>query len=273
MRVRYSFSSRRTRQVGKMRKQRTTYPDLLKKIVEESDILLEILDARFPEETRNHEIEQIIQEKGKQHIYVFNKFDLTKKTKLKDYNYLNPNVSISCKERTGIKRLRDLIKKLAKKIKSEKVFVGVMGYPNTGKSSLLNILIGKNSAGVGSDAGFTRGLQKIKLTDNIVMMDSPGVIPNKKYSSREDSKIAEHTMVGGRSYTQVKEPEMVIHNIMKKYPGILEDHYKIKAEGDSEILIEELGKKKGFMKKGNKVNEDQTSREILKDWQKGNIKI
>jgi len=273
MRVRYSFSSRRNRRTNKIRKQKPKYPDLLKKIVEDSDIILEILDARFPEETRNHEIEEEIAQKNKKLIYVFNKSDLTKKQNLKNFNYLSPNVSISCRDRIGIKKLRDLLKILSKKITSEKVFVGVIGYPNTGKSSLLNILIGKASAGVGSDAGFTKGLQKIRLTDRITLIDSPGVIPKGKYSSKEKEKIADHTMVGGRSYTQVKEPEMVIHNIIKQFPGVLEDYYKIKAEGDSELLIEELGKKRGFMKKGNKVNEDKASREILKDWQKGKIKL
>ena len=100
-------------------------------------------------------------------------------------HYLSPNIAISCKERTGIKDLRDLLKKLSRKIDSDKVFVGVIGYPNTGKSSLLNILVGKSSAGVGSDAGFTKGLQKIKLTEKIVLIDSPGVIPKEKYSSKE----------------------------------------------------------------------------------------
>jgi ribosome biogenesis GTPase A len=273
MRVRYSFSSRRTRKIGKIRKQRPKYPDLLKKIVEDSQIILEILDARFPEETRNHAIEEEIIQKNKKIIYVLNKSDLTTKKNIKNFDYLSPKVIISCKERFGIKELRDLLKKISKKIDSEKVFVGVVGYPNTGKSSLLNILVGKSSAGVGSDAGFTKGLQKIKLTEKITLIDSPGVIPKEKYSSKEKKKIAEHTIVGGRSYTQVKEPEMVIHNIMKSYPGILEEHYKIKAEGDSELLIENFGKKNGFMKRGGKVNEDKAARQILKDWQMGEIKI
>jgi len=273
MRVRYSFSSRRNRRVEKIRKQRPKYPDILNEIVDKSDIILEVLDARFPEETRNLGIEELITEKNKKIIYVFNKSDLTKKSKLKNFGHLNPGVQISCKKREGIKRLRDMIKKLSKKVDSEKIFVGVIGYPNTGKSSLLNILVGKSSAGVGSEAGFTRGIQKIKLTEKIVLIDTPGVIPKEEYSQEDKTKISKHTIVGGRSYTQVKEPETVIHNIMQQYPGILEEHYGIGAKGDSEILIEELGKRKGFMKKGNKVNEDKTARQILRDWQEGKIKI
>lgn len=271
-----------------MTKQKQKYPDIAKKIVDTSDIILEILDARFPEDTRNQELEQEIKNQNKKIIYVLNKSDLTKKTSLKKYKSLSPNAEVSCKNRTGIRNLRDLIKKIAKTIKKretrelkkdkvvegedKRMKVGVIGYPNTGKSSILNLLAGKKAAGVGSEAGFTKGIQKIRLSADIVLIDTPGIIPEQEYSQTEKQKIAQHTIVGGRSYTQVRDPEIVVQNIIKKFPGILEKHYKIKTNSDSEVLIEELGKKKGFLKKANQVNEDQTARFILKEWQKGRIK-
>ena len=60
MRKRYSFSSRRTRHTKKMSKQKSKYPELIQKITEDSDIILEILDARFPEQTRNQSMEKEI---------------------------------------------------------------------------------------------------------------------------------------------------------------------------------------------------------------------
>ena len=98
MKTRYSFSSRRTRKIDNIRKQKQKYPTIADKIVESSDIILEILDARFPEETRNPEIEEEIIKKGKRIIYVFNKSDLVDKRKLRKFNYLN-----SCK---GLNRIR-----------------------------------------------------------------------------------------------------------------------------------------------------------------------
>lgn len=271
MRVRYSFSSRRTRHIGKIRKQRAKYPELLKKIIEDSDIILEVLDSRFPKETRNKEIEKEIRKLKKKIVYVLNKSDLVRYHK--KFNF-SPVIYVSSTKRKGIKDLRDLIKRLSKIIKKEdKTKIGVIGYPNTGKSSLINVLIGKSSAGTGAQAGFTKGIQKLKLDENSVLLDSPGVIPEQKYSGVEKKKIAEHAIVGGRSYSQVKNPEIVISEIMKKYPGILEKFYKISSKGDSEILIDELGKKKGFMKKGGMINEDKTARYILKDWQEGKIKV
>ena len=258
-----------------MRKQRGKYPELIIKIIQDSDIILEILDARFIEETRNLEIEGEIIKQDKKLIYVLNKSDLLLNPKLKKIN-LSPSILISCKKRGEIKKLRNLIKISSKKIKKqfeEKIIVGIIGYPNTGKSSLINLLIGKNSAGVGSEAGFTRGIQKLRLDEDIMLLDSPGVIPEEKYSHTEKEKISKQTIAGGRSYSQVKDPELVVAKLILDYPQILEKFYNIQTQGDSEILIEELGRKKGFLKKGGFVDENRTAKFILRDWQTGEIRI
>lgn len=273
MRVRYSFSSRHTGKVKNIRKQKGKYPSIVKKIIQDSDIILEILDARFIQETRNENFEEEIKKRKKAIIYVLNKADLITKTNLKLPKELNPHVFVSSTQRRGIKDLRDRIKIEAKKIEKEKVTVGIIGYPNTGKSSLINSLIGKSSAGVGSDAGFTKSMQKIKLSQNIVLIDSPGIIPEKEYSSQNQEKLSTHAKLGARSYSQIKEPDMVITLLMRDYPDLLEKHYKIDAKGDPEVLLEELGKMKGFLKRGGQVNEDATARLILRDWQQGNIRI
>jgi ribosome biogenesis GTPase A len=280
MKPRYSFSSRHTRNLENIRKQRSKYPDLIKEIIENSDIIIQVLDARFPEETRNLGIEEEIKNRKKKLIYIFNKSDLVNKSKLRDYNYLTPSISVSCKAHKNIRELRNLIKRIAKKIdypvnkdNSGKITVGIIGYPNTGKSSLINLLIGKSSAGVGSDAGFTKGIQKLRLSEEINLLDSPGVIPKNEYSHIDSEKIAQHTKLGGRSYSQVKDPEIVVNELMKEFSDQIEKHYKIEAKGDSEMLLEELGKRKGLMKKGNQVDEDKTARLILRDLQEGRIRI
>jgi len=280
MKPRYSFSSRHTRRTENIRKQKEKFPSIADKIIEDSDIILEVLDARFVDETRNEGFEEKVKSKNKILIYVFNKSDLVDKSKLKSFENLKPRVFVSSTERRGIKDLRSLIKKLAKKIEnpvdkdgSGKIAVGVIGYPNVGKSSLINVLIGKGSAGTSSQSGFTKSLQKLKLSESVVLLDSPGVIPDKEYSSSDKGKIAKHAKVGARDFGKVKDPEMAVFEIMKDYSKNIEKFYGIKAGGDSEELIEQLGRKKGFMKRGGKVNEDKTARLILKDWQSGKIKV
>jgi hypothetical protein len=281
MRPRYSFSARHTGKTQNMRKQRGKYPSIAKKIIEDSDIILEILDARFIQETRNAAFEEEIKKRNKRIIHVFNKADLIDKNNAKISKDMTPYVFVSSTLRKGIKDLRDRIKAEAKKVnrekegekESQKVTVGIIGYPNTGKSSLINSLIGKSSAGVGSDAGFTKSMQKIKLSQDIVLIDSPGIIPEREYAPQDREKISLNARLGARSYSQLKEPEMVIVTLVRDYPNLLERFYRIDAKGDPEKLLEELGKRKGFLKKGGEVNEDATARLILKDWQSGKIKL
>ena len=263
---------RSAKRLKNIRKQKDKYPVLLEKVIKVSDIVLEILDARFPNETQNKKIEKLIEKKGKKIIYVLNKSDLTRKRDLR----LNPRVFVSCKDRKGISELRDKIKQEASKIRKEgkynRIQVGVIGYPNTGKSSVINHLIGRTSAKTGSEAGFTKGIQKLRLSENIHLLDSPGVIPLDEYSMTNEAKIARHVKVGGRSYNQVKNPEFSLNEIVKTEKKALEKFYEIKFD-DAEDLIEKIGIKRSFLKKGGEVNTDQAARSILKDWQLGKIEV
>jgi hypothetical protein len=259
--------------------EREKYPELATKIIQMSDIILEVLDARFIQETRNPELEKQIKKQDKRIIYVFNKSDLIDIKKVKEeIDSLTPKVFVSCMTRKGGKELRNKIKITSYTVKHpvdkslNKITIGVIGFPNTGKSSLINLLVGKPAAGVGADAGFTRGIQKVNLTSNIVLLDSPGVIPAKQYSSSNISAMSQHTKVGARSSSQVKNPEVAVAVIMKEFPSLLEKFYNINAEGDPEILIEKLGRRRGLLKKKNEVDDDKTAREILKNWQEGKIK-
>jgi len=271
--------SKRARQLENIKKQRGKYPLLAENIVHMSDIILEVLDARFISETRNYEIEEQIKKENREIIYVVNKTDLIDRKKIKEEDILklSPRVFISCSSRKGIKELRNKIKFISTKITNpadkilNKVTVGVVGYPNTGKSSVINSLIGKKTAGTGADAGFTKGIQKVKLTSDIVLLDSPGIIPNKEYSYSTRA-LSKHAKLGAKSSTQVKYPENVVSDLMKEFPLVFDKYYNLDSEKNAEVLIEKLGRKKNFLKKGNEVDEDRTARLIIKDWQEGRIR-
>lgn len=277
MRVRYSFSSRRTRTIDSHSQHRSEFPAIVGEMLNKCEIILEILDARFIGETRNLELEREILARNKKIIYVLNKIDLADKQKVKSEiqeKNLVPYILVSCKERIGVGNLRERIKIEAKKIKYfPKVNIGVIGYPNTGKSSLINVLTGTSAAKTAAEPGFTKGIQKVRLSKNLFILDTPGVIPERRYSMQDTKKMAEHAKVSARGYDKVKEPEFVVHELMQQYPGLLEKFYNINAKGSSEEIIEQLGRKKHFLLKGNNVDTDRTARLILKDWQDGKIKV
>lgn len=252
-------------------------------IIDRADIILEILDARFIRETRNYEIEETIKEKGKKLIYIINKADLVDINKLKEnpeLSFIHPYIFFSATHRQGARDLRNKIKIEAKKIvklsdnKFEKlVNVGVVGYPNTGKSSIINLLIGKGVARVSPVAGFTKGIQKLKLSNGLMLLDTPGIIPRAENRDFNERAVRKHTRIGVETWDKVRDPELMLADLMKKYPGLFEKYYNIPADGDSEILIEHLGRKRCFLKKHGLVNTDRTARSVLRDWQDGKIKV
>lgn len=93
-------------------------------------------------------------------------------------------VFISAKKHFGITLLRQKIRILAKQNKIKNPVVGVIGYPNVGKSSVINALKGKHSAKTSPEAGFTKGKQYLRIGNDFLMIDTPGVMPEKKKKKR-----------------------------------------------------------------------------------------
>lgn len=277
VRVRYSFGSRHTRNLKNIRKQKKKFLGVVEEVILISDIILEVLDARFINETRNREIEKFILEKGKKIIYVLNKADLIDTSLIEKKIKIHPFVFVSCTERKGSVLLRNMIKKIIKQTglsdNKKRAQVGIIGYPNTGKSSLINILTGKNSAKTANQPGFTKGMQKIRLTKDILLLDSPGVITSEEYSTINQKKISSHTKVGARSYSIVSNPEFVVQDLLNdlNIKKQIESFYSIETNQDSEILLEQIGRKRGFLKKGGEIDIDRCARAVLKDWQEGKI--
>jgi ribosome biogenesis GTPase A len=274
MAKRYLFSSSRTGHTKNIRKQKPKFVDIAKDIIKVSDVVLQILDARFVEETRNIEMEDSIKAQGKKLICVLNKSDLVKvKERFED---IKPYVYVSSKTSEGIKDLRERIKNSVKGIdidRKERAQVGIIGYPNTGKSSLINILTRKSSAKTAPEAGFTKGVQKIRFSPSIVILDTPGVIPESEYSHIEKSAIQKQVTIGARTVDKIKEPDLVLLRLMERYSKKLEKFYKIDSGGKTDVFIEKYGRKMHFLKKGDVVDEDRTSRKVIRDWQEGKIRL
>ncbi len=247
-------------------------------VIEESDIVLEIIDCRFIKETRNTELEDVIKAKGKKLIYVLNKSDLVNKYQVATKLKLRPYIFTSSIKREGSAPLRDLIKAEAGRVditklkgKDKKIYVAVVGYPNTGKSSLINFLVGKRVSNVGNEAGFTKGKQKLKFTKDIMFLDTPGVIQESQYSMNENEKLAQQTIIGARSISKLREPELVVQKLVDKHRGVLEKHYDMQIEDDADIFLDIIAKKMGYLKKGGVADTDRAARFILTEWQNAKI--
>lgn len=233
-------------------------------VLREADIVIEVLDARLIEETRNEEIEDKIRKAKKKILYVINKCDLVKEEKLKNIKKgLRPAVFISSKDHLGTTILK---KKILELSRGDKVAVGVLGYPNVGKSSLINALAGKRAARTSSESGFTKGLQKIRVDNKILLLDTPGVFP------RKEKDVIKHGKTGSVDYTKIKDPEMAALGLIEDEAELIKQHYKIEGE-DCEEILEQIALKFNKLEKGGKANLDSAARFLLKEWQTGKIKI
>ena len=240
---------------------------IVNKVIFDADILLLVLDARLIDETRNKEIEERILSHDKPLIYVVTKCDLVPKDNIEKYkSKLKPLVFISSTEFLGVNKLREKIILEGKRIGKEKVNVGVLGYPNVGKSSLINAMNGRHAASTSSNSGQTRGVQKVKESARIMFLDTPGVIP---YLEKDEVK---HAMTASIDFNRAKNPDIVVQEIMEKFPGILEKHYKVKINDEPEETVGEIALKLKILKKGGLPDIERASRAILKDWQTGIIK-
>lgn len=240
--------------------------EIVRDVIDKSDILLEILDSRFIDETRNPEIEDKVKASGKTLIYVLNKCDLVDKESLeKKHKTITPSVFVSSIKRYGITMLLHEIQKYCDKDK-KKIIVGVLGYPNTGKSSVINALAGRASAPVSPQSGFTKAMQLIKVTKIIFLLDTPGVY---SYMEKDFNK---HAMRASLDFSRVRDPETTALFLIEGNKKAISKQYNVK-EGSGDKMLEGIALRLNKLKKGGILDTDQAARALLKDWQRGKIKL
>nr|WP_048059142.1 GTPase [Methanococcus vannielii] len=248
---------------------------MVNRIIFECDIVLLAIDARDPETTRNRFLEKYTIEKNKKLIYVLNKSDLVPKEILEKWKAKfkkeNPDSSVvfmSAKEKLGTSILRDEIKIYLsiKNIKHGKV--GIVGYPNVGKSSIINALTGRRSAKSGLTAGLTVGEQWVKLTKDIKLLDSPGIIEPKDEDELVISGALRYEKAKNILFPAIK----ILQRIQSFDKTILKEYYNLEFEEEiTENDISKIGSKLNFLSKDNEIDLDRTSKSIIRDFQNGKL--
>ncbi len=247
---------------------RKSFASRVGRIIRQSDIVIEVVDARFPEETRNRALESKVVDSGKKLIIAINKADLVSKERAKraKRGISKPAVCVflSAKDRKGVKRLMREIG-IAGKGKS---VVGVIGYPNTGKSSVINALKGRKVVRTSRKAGFTRGEQLVRLNQEVMLVDSPGVIP---FNERDEFKLF---LVGAKNVQDLGDRELaalkLIEFVQKNNSGELKKKYGILGKGEK--VLEEIAVKRKKLLKGGVPDTNAAAGIVLEDWARGRLK-
>ncbi len=241
-------------------------------VLRNSDVVLLVLDARMPDIAANSEIIGKVEKMGKDLVYVFNKCDLIASNDLKRLRGDYPGAFfVSALKHRGIGGLKKGLNDRLKNWRRESLRIGIVGYPNAGKSSLINSIVPGAKVKVKSVSGTTRKTEWIR-SGRIRIMDSPGVIP----AGDDKIKIG---LTASKDPHKIRNPEKIaakiIEFLMMKNIKVLERYYGVstnKEMTDYDIFLA-IGKKKGFLVKGANIDEDRTAIRIIDDWQRGRIGI
>merc|ERR1712226_382932 len=249
----------------------------LYKVIDSSDVILNVLDARDPEGTRCRHIESYLKrEKPHKHlVFVLNKADLVPPWITQKW------VAILSKERPtlamhagryekpfGKGALISLLRQFGKLHSDKKnISVGMVGYPNVGKSSVINALRSKKVCNVAPIPGETKVWQYITLMKNIFLVDCPGVVYNHTTDTETDTVLK-----GVIRVQHLEAPEDFIPTVLERVkPEHIKRHYQIASWSDPTDFLEKFAQKAGKLLKGGDPDTVAVGKMVLQDWQRGKL--
>lgn len=250
------------------------------------DLVIEILDARAPLSSRNPDIDEL--GKGKARLVILNKADLADAEANKvwerffnsqgivtvradarrraDMKPVQAAVQAACKE----KKERDL----RRGIRNRPVRAMVVGIPNVGKSTFINSYAGRACAKTGNKPGVTRGNQWIRLSKEVELLDTPGIL----WPKFEDEQVGIRLALLGSVKDEIlgmEELSLILLALMQKnYPEPLKERYKF-SEADMEkepvYLLMEIARIRNCLLKGNELDGEKAARLIIDDFRSGRL--
>ncbi len=271
--------------------------DQIEQDVKLVDIIIEILDARIPVSSQNPEVQKLISSKKK--IIILNKSDLADEKENKKWvNYFEQNEIpvILCNSNTGdgVNKITNTVNQIMKDEKQKAEQKGriskiiramIIGIPNVGKSSFINRVSNKATMKVGNKPGVTKQKQWIRLSNNIELLDTPGVL----WPKLEKEETALNLAYTGTIKSDILEETEIAYNLLKylieNYKENVIIKYKLNEEVVNKILESQkmetneriveimnyIGEKRGAITKGNNIDLEKVSKIILDDFRNGNL--
>ncbi|XP_057424283.1 nuclear/nucleolar GTPase 2 [Lotus japonicus] len=247
----------------------------LYKVIDSSDVVVQVLDARDPQGTRCYHLEKHLKEncKYKHMVLLLNKCDLipawaTKgwlRVLSKEYPTLAFHASIN--KSFGKGSLLSVLRQFARlKTDKQAISVGFIGYPNVGKSSVINTLRTKNVCKVAPIPGETKVWQYITLTKRTFLIDCPGVVYQNKDTETDV------VLKGVVRVTNLKDAADHIGEVLKRVKlEHLQRAYRIQEWVDENDFLLQLCKSTGKLLKGGEPDLMTAAKMVLHDWQRGKI--
>ena len=248
------------------------------------DIVIEILDARIPLASQNPDIENCIKDKNK--IIVLNKADLADNNITNKWIefYKNKGINAIAVESNNSKGIKDVIEAIKFEYETIKnkymqkgrigkaIRVMVVGIPNVGKSTFINSIAKRNTAKVGNKPGVTKQKQWIKITNEIELMDTPGMLWPKLENKDCAMHLAFVGTIGDNAIDKEEIAYYLLEYLIKNYAERVMERFNISLdEKETMVVLEELARKRGAIISGGNINMQKVSDIILNDFQNGKL--
>ena len=266
------------------------YPGHMKKareLVEENlklvDVVVELLDARIPAASSNPMLREIIGDKPR--VVALNKRDLADENMtrrwLEHFRAKKiPAVALDSVSGKGMKELLTLIEReakyrterlVSKGVAARKARVMILGIPNVGKSSLINRLAGAAKAKTADKPGVTRAKQWIRIGADVDLLDTPGILWPKFEDPAVGLKLAFTGAVNDEIYDLENVAHLLLAALRRDHPERLRERFKFKEmlPASTEELMEAVGRKRGCLLKGGRINFEKVQHILLSEFRMG----
>ncbi|CAL2031602.1 CBN-NST-1 protein [Caenorhabditis brenneri] len=272
------------------------YASEVRKTIEIADVIIQVLDARDPLGSRSKSVEEQVLKGGKRLVLLLNKIDLVPRENVQKWlEYLRgqfPTIAFKAstqEQKSNIGRFNsailnntetskcvgaDIVMKILanycrnKDIKTS-IRVGVVGFPNVGKSSVINSLKRRKACSVGNLPGITKEMQEVELDKNIRLIDSPGVI----LASQKDLDPIEVALKNAIRVDNLLDPIAPIHAILRRCSkDTLMMHYTLADFNSVDQFLAQLARRIGKLRRGARPDMNAAAKRVLNDWNTGKLR-
>ncbi len=249
------------------------------------DAVVEIIDARIPNSSKNPDLQTLIE--GKPRVVILNKCDTADEASVRKWiSWYNKQgitaIATDCRSGRGVNKfvpavksvLKDMLAKYeAKGMTGRVIHVMVVGIPNVGKSSFINRLAKQKKAKVEDRPGVTLNKQWVKIADDVELLDMPGVL----WPKFEDKTVGERLAFTGAVKDDVVDVEALASRLLYVLNGMYRDtltsRYKIQIEDEEDgyEILKKVGKSRGMLISGGEINTERAAITVLDEFRSGKL--
>jgi ribosome biogenesis GTPase A len=242
--------------------------------LQQVDAVIEIVDARLPYASENPLLNKLIGNKPR--VRLLSKADLAdpEVSSLWLTYYANQGIPCLLFDKDDPKALREVLRRatagLARKA-SRSSRVMIVGIPNVGKSTLINLLAGRKIAKVGNEPAVTKARQEIKLSDDLLLLDTPGILWPKLEDQQAAYRLAASGAIRNTAIELGDVGMFAVQLLQERYPSLLRDRYQIDTAGETPLnLLELIGRKRGCLTRSG-VDFTKAGEAVLNDLRSGKL--